>query len=394
MDNDINKNVNNTTNNSINNSTKNDVNNVNSAIKNSPMKNRTINDRLKNWVHHLINKQLNILGYQRIQHKRLSLMTDNASDNDKGQPVKNLLNMTQVNGLTKAVHDEFGLVMLKWQICQDCPYHSTNFDELAHESGVLSDILITLSKTSSEHIVPIYAWHSSTIMVDALNINTDDTQGCDHPPAQHQPPYWQFSVLTMPYYQNGSVQDYLKSHPLNRAQKHALLLAMTQTLEKFHLQGWVHGDIKPSNFLLTATPHTNDRAYRVVLTDFVLAHKIDGTQPYHQPCGTPAYLAPECWHGQQSSIQSDIYAFGIMMVEVLMDKRPLNVIKEVDSAMEQQNNEYQQWAVQHCQTPIPILPPQWHSYQPMITRLLAKHKHHRYDSMGQVMIALQKVKSL
>ncbi|WP_230656734.1 protein kinase domain-containing protein [Psychrobacter sp. I-STPA10] len=366
-----------------------------------------INDTLKNWVNNCIshiNQQLYELGYQQIKHKRLSFMqNEETSQSINLSSQYQQTKVRQLSGLSKAVDADFGEVIIKWQL-RPClvnqTHYKNNFDTLAYEHHAL----LALSENGLDAILPVYDWQTRQLElnIENANIEVDSNEGRqgsqqnEYQLPQHSHAYWQFSSLTLPYYHKGSVQDYLKQQqtPLTPIQKYALLLAMAQALATIHQCGWVHGDIKPSNFLITATSHTIDMAYHIVLIDFVLAHKIDGIYPYHQPCGTPAYLAPECWHGQSGSIQSDVYAFGIMMVEILMGKRPFHIIKNMDSAEQQQNSEnseYRQWAIQHCQTLIPMLPSQWHRYQPIIARLLAKHKHHRYDSMVQVMTALQQL---
>eukprot|EP00775_Hariotina_reticulata_P007364 gene7364-7575_t len=74
----------------------------------------------------------------------------------------------------------------------------------------------------------------------------------------------------------------------------------------------VHRDIKPSNFLL-------DRSWRVKLADFGLA--ANSSKQAH--AGTPQYMAPELLQlGKPYSSKVDIYAFGIMLNEMLSRSPP------------------------------------------------------------------------
>ena len=115
----------------------------------------------------------------------------------------------------------------------------------------------------------------------------------------------------------------------------------------------------------------------LLLTDFALATSINKPIAVNF-AGTPAYLAPECWQGQGATLQSDIYAFGIMMTEILMGKRPFKVnIESSDPMIE--------WAIQHCQQPVPKLPLEYSRYQCIIEKALAKQMEKRYYNMKEVL---------
>jgi len=89
----------------------------------------------------------------------------------------------------------------------------------------------------------------------------------------------------------------------------------------FH-QEWdqcvVHGDIKPSNIML-------DESFNAKLGDFGLARLIDhgmSLQTMTAVAGTPGYLDPECVITGKASVESDMYSFGIVLLELLTGRRP------------------------------------------------------------------------
>ncbi len=99
-----------------------------------------------------------------------------------------------------------------------------------------------------------------------------------------------------------------------------------------HEAGLVHRDFKPTNVLV-------DARGRVVVTDFGLAASMDVSddRPWDDPAGsllshtlsataarlgTPAYMAPEQFHGQRATERTDQFAFCVAAVEALTGQRP------------------------------------------------------------------------
>ncbi|MEN3338162.1 MAG: eukaryotic-like serine/threonine-protein kinase [Acidobacteriota bacterium] len=79
-----------------------------------------------------------------------------------------------------------------------------------------------------------------------------------------------------------------------------------------HEQGVLHRDLKPANVMI-------DGEGQVRITDFGLA-AIAGT--VRNPlAGTPAYMAPELLAGREPSVQSDVYALGLVLYELFTGRR-------------------------------------------------------------------------
>ncbi|NWF71133.1 MAG: protein kinase [Chloroflexi bacterium] len=123
--------------------------------------------------------------------------------------------------------------------------------------------------------------------------------------------------LVMEYMPGGDLGALLKSgkQPLTRILEIGLDLA--DALTRAHRLNIIHRDLKPANILLAAdgTPR---------LTDFGVAHigskeRVTGTGV---AVGTVDYLAPEALRGQPVDARSDIWAFGVLLFEMLAGKRP------------------------------------------------------------------------
>jgi hypothetical protein len=80
-----------------------------------------------------------------------------------------------------------------------------------------------------------------------------------------------------------------------------------------HEKGVLHRDLKPANVMI-------DGHGRARITDFGLAVLADSAPA--EFAGTPAYMAPEQLEGRPATIQSDIYALGLVIYELFTGKRP------------------------------------------------------------------------
>lgn len=154
----------------------------------------------------------------------------------------------------------------------------------------------------------------------------------------------------------------LDPRQLSMAQIQALLLQATDALDQLAQLGWLHADIKQEHFV--------QHAGQVRLID------LEQAQPIHAPPppelnATPRYMAPELFQGQPKSLQSDVYAFGIVLYEWLTGQRL-------------QALHYEDWAYLHCQRLNIDLPQQFRCFQPLLQAMLAKRKSQRMPDFSQV----------
>lgn len=104
--------------------------------------------------------------------------------------------------------------------------------------------------------------------------------------------------------------------------------SVAEALQAAHVLGVVHRDIKPANIMLVGDSNAKER---VVVTDFGLARGVSAAQDaaaQHDvltrsglPIGTLSYMAPEQLEGKSATVATDVYALGLVIVEMLTGKR-------------------------------------------------------------------------
>ncbi|MBZ0122986.1 MAG: serine/threonine protein kinase, partial [Roseovarius sp.] len=107
--------------------------------------------------------------------------------------------------------------------------------------------------------------------------------------------------IVMRLVRGGSLDDRLKSGPLDLPLASRMLAQIASALTFAHEQGIIHRDLKPNNVLLDE----RDNAY---LTDFGIAKMLAGTSKLTATgniLGTPAYMAPEQWRGEGVDARTD-----------------------------------------------------------------------------------------
>ncbi|MCW6003133.1 serine/threonine protein kinase, partial [Micromonospora sp. CPCC 205371] len=128
--------------------------------------------------------------------------------------------------------------------------------------------------------------------------------------------------LVMDLVPGGSLRDRLRERrTLPPSEAAAILTGVAAALAEAHRQGIVHRDLKPDNVLLER-PEGSDPQAR--LTDFGVARIVDspGLTTTGALVGTPNYLAPEVIDGREPTPATDVYAFGVLLYELLVGRPP------------------------------------------------------------------------
>lgn len=143
-------------------------------------------------------------------------------------------------------------------------------------------------------------------------------------------------------------------------------------LSEAHRLGVVHRDLKPQNIMI-------DREGNARIMDFGIARslKAKGLTEAGVMIGTPEYMSPEQVDGKEADQRSDIYAFGIILYEMLTGQTPFQGDTPFSVALKQK--------VQAPQHPRKINPQIPEDLSRLILKCLEKEKDKRYQSAEQVL---------
>lgn len=122
--------------------------------------------------------------------------------------------------------------------------------------------------------------------------------------------------LVFEYVKGESLAQLIKREaPLSAARAAGLVAGILAPVAHAHKNGVIHRDLKPSNVLIdeSGTPR---------VMDFGIARRVDGSADGSgELSGTPAYMAPEYISGRAVSEQTDVFAAGLILLEMLTGRR-------------------------------------------------------------------------
>src|SRR5688572_8195588 len=131
--------------------------------------------------------------------------------------------------------------------------------------------------------------------------------------------------MVMEFLEGETLADRIKRGPIPLDDARKFAIQIGDALDRAHRAGVTHRDIKPGNIMLTrdgakvldfglvkaasAKPAPSDSTLTETLST-------EGTV-----LGTPQYMAPELFEGKAADARSDIWAFGVVLYEMVTGKK-------------------------------------------------------------------------
>ncbi|HJL16399.1 MAG TPA: serine/threonine-protein kinase [Sandaracinaceae bacterium LLY-WYZ-13_1] len=192
------------------------------------------------------------------------------------------------------------------------------------------------------------------------------------------------TFIAMELLEGETLEDSLERAPIEPTDALALYEPVLEALADAHRHEVVHRDLKPANVFLL-----DDGT--VKLLDFGLAKMLSIEETVEgetltrkgRIVGTPAYMAPEQITGVFIDVRADVYALGVMLYELLADRRPFLYERRSELLRA------------HLLEPIPpiteVREGLWvhERLQALLDRALAKDAAERYPHAGAMLEALR-----
>jgi serine/threonine protein kinase len=135
------------------------------------------------------------------------------------------------------------------------------------------------------------------------------------------------AYYTMRLVRGGTLEDMLEGHrSLDFVHATEILKDVASALDYAHGQGVVHRDIKPANVLISDSGHA-------MVSDFGIARGLgvgETALASGAVIGSPGYMSPEQWRGEEIDARADEYALGVMAFEMLTGHRPFETVRVQD----------------------------------------------------------------
>jgi len=150
-------------------------------------------------------------------------------------------------------------------------------------------------------------------------------------------------------------------------------------LAEAHRLGVVHRDLKPQNIMI-------DKEGNVRIMDFGIARslKAKGITGAGVIIGTPEYMSPEQVEGKEAGQRSDIYSLGVILYEMVTGRVPFEGDTPLSVAIKQKTETPEDPRKLNSQIPEDL--------SRVLLRCMEKDKEKRYQSSGEVLSELEKIK--
>ncbi|KIO16077.1 hypothetical protein M407DRAFT_48960, partial [Tulasnella calospora MUT 4182] len=129
------------------------------------------------------------------------------------------------------------------------------------------------------------------------------------------------AYLISPYMRNGNLKDYLKNSNLDPGERLKLAHDTIKGLEYLHTRNpiVVHGDLKAANVLVN--DHRKAQLCSIDLS-IVIPEVRTGWTTGDGLAGSIRWCSPEVMDGKKKTVESDIWSWGCLLLEIMTDMIP------------------------------------------------------------------------
>jgi len=186
--------------------------------------------------------------------------------------------------------------------------------------------------------------------------------------------------LVIEHLEGGPLYQFLRREQFPHLRAVAIMVQVLNGLEHAHRHRIVHRDLKPSNVFLLGDG-------RIKILDFGLAQMAAAMGSGPAAAGTPGYMAPEQWRGEQQDQRVDLWAAGVMLFEMLAGDRPFQA-ESTSELREQVTADVEPPSLQRLS---PSLPPE---AERLLNKALQKQPERRFQTAAELRAALQELEPL
>lgn len=188
----------------------------------------------------------------------------------------------------------------------------------------------------------------------------------------------EISYLRMEFVDGYILKDFIKKRTcltVDETVEFAKQLALG--FDEIHKHGIIHRDIKSQNIMIA-----NNGRVKIVDFGIALDEETERVTKTDMLIGSPQYVSPELIDKEIPTVASDIYAFGILIFEMLTGKVPFSGKDSLDTLRKHQKNQLPRIATNFENVPI--------SLENIVIRATARIASDRYHTMYDLYKDLKK----
>ncbi|HJW73633.1 MAG TPA: protein kinase [Geothrix sp.] len=197
-------------------------------------------------------------------------------------------------------------------------------------------------------------------------------------------PYLIMELLT-----GETLRDKLRNGRLSLRRTLEVAIPMARALAAAHEKGILHRDLKPENIFITQDGQVKLLDFGLAKTGPQVSGSMDSTAAIEDIrqvtkegvlLGTMGYMSPEQVRGEQLRPQSDLFAFGVVLFEMVVGTRPFMASSSIETLHAILTQEAPE-PPPEARVPLPV--------QRIVGRCLEKAPHDRFESARDLAFALE-----